>query len=488
MENEFRILEGEHPQVLIVEDDPVASLLLQRFFTSLQIPHDTARTGDQALQLHQKHPYRLVISNWMMPGMSGIELCHRFREQAGLYVYFILCTGRGQKEDRMEAFRSGVDDMLLKPVDPEELQARIQVGCRILGVQDNLQKQKKSLEDLSNKLQTTNATLRLASQRFEGLFNGMPVACFTLDRHGCVHEWNVAAEKLFQLQAHEVLQFPIWDLLNTLPEPFWSDRLVASVFDGEGVTEAEWSFVTRDGRTLHLLCNVFPLRNTNGEIFGAICANLNLTDRKNAERRIADQMAQINDYASELSHKRDELESANTMLRQLAVTDVLTGLWNRRRFQDDLDLAFEQYERDGRPFSLIMLDIDHFKAYNDRFGHQAGDQLLRQFADLLREETRQHESISRYGGEEFAILLSDCPLDQALAAAERFRRRIETAPWLHRNITASLGVSTLPTSASSVKELIEQADTALYASKGAGRNRICHFALLKGDPQKPEAA
>ena len=143
--------------------------------------------------------------------------------------------------------------------------------------------------------------------------------------------------------------------------------------------------------------------------------------------------------------------------------------------QGDLEEAFQRARRQNKPLSVILLDVDHFKSYNDTFGHQAGDDVLRTFSQVLRSTSRDHETVARYGGEEFAVILENCPALAAAAAAERFRVAIFDATWPHREMAASFGVSTLTPDIDNPRELLKRADTALYASKEGGRNRVTHW-------------
>jgi len=167
----------------------------------------------------------------------------------------------------------------------------------------------------------------------------------------------------------------------------------------------------------------------------------------------------------------------NRMLAEMSRVDGLTGLYNRTHWERVVATEFGRQKRSGSPASLLMLDIDHFKAVNDRYGHLAGDEVLRGVAAVLRETLRQSDSAGRYGGEEFGIVLPDTPQDGALAMAERIRRRIEDARLAQgsgASCTVSIGVC--PASgAGSHTEWIDRADRALYAAKKQGRNRSLVF-------------
>lgn len=171
-------------------------------------------------------------------------------------------------------------------------------------------------------------------------------------------------------------------------------------------------------------------------------------------------------------------------LRKLASHDELTGLYNRRAFDDLLKEETERHQRYGRPAALVMLDVDHFKSINDSFGHLVGDEVLRWLAQLLRDTVRTVDIPARYGGEEMAVILPEMNSQQALRMAERVRRRVASRPFAARGrdgrplkipITVSLGVAGLPDDALSAPALIAVADRSLYAAKRAGRNRATRF-------------
>jgi len=174
-----------------------------------------------------------------------------------------------------------------------------------------------------------------------------------------------------------------------------------------------------------------------------------------------------------------DLEFANARLKALSITDGLTGLRNHRELQERLEDEVHRAKRYELPLSLIMLDVDHFKAYNDSFGHPAGDEVLRALARILESQARETDIIARYGGEEFAIVLGNTDREQAVIAAERLRVAVAEVSWPHTRITVSLGVSTLSGAAPNHSTMISEADAALYASKSSGRNCISHFDTIR---------
>jgi diguanylate cyclase (GGDEF)-like protein len=157
---------------------------------------------------------------------------------------------------------------------------------------------------------------------------------------------------------------------------------------------------------------------------------------------------------------------------QLSITDPLTGLLNRRYIEERLTEEINRSDRTGEPVSFMMLDVDEFKSYNDRYGHPAGDEALELIGQILRENLRGADVAARYGGEEFSVLLPETNSEEALAIAERIRRHVEETKFPKRKVTVSIGIASLGGTVSSVRELISAADNVLYEAKRAGRNNI----------------
>ncbi|MGQ9656361.1 MAG: diguanylate cyclase [Fimbriimonadales bacterium] len=176
----------------------------------------------------------------------------------------------------------------------------------------------------------------------------------------------------------------------------------------------------------------------------------------------------------EMAQLNAELMEANRALAQAAITDGLTGLKNHRAFQEALQSVAQMAERLQQPLSLIMFDIDHFKQFNDRFGHPAGDELLRQVAQVLRESARAYDVAARYGGEEFALLLPNTALEQAVQVAERLRQQIRAIENPHAPVSASFGIATYRYGTPPAT-LVYEADAALYRAKRAGRDQVCVY-------------
>jgi len=180
-----------------------------------------------------------------------------------------------------------------------------------------------------------------------------------------------------------------------------------------------------------------------------------------------------------LKKHTEELERLNSNLEDLATHDGLTGLHNHRYFRESLEQELSRSARHERPFSLVFIDVDHFKKFNDTHGHMAGDEVLKGLSIIFRNGKRASTVVARYGGEEFVALLPEATKDKASAYAELVRSQVEAAMFQDghgRNqckVTISLGVSTFPEDGSDSKSLLEYADRALYQAKEKGRNRVC---------------
>ena len=190
--------------------------------------------------------------------------------------------------------------------------------------------------------------------------------------------------------------------------------------------------------------------------------------------------------ARAINQMAEKLAQSQQALIEIATLDGLTGIYNRREFNRFLTIEVEKSRRDSSPVSMVMVDIDHFKSINDTYGHQAGDDALRWVSAILRQEIRPGDIASRYGGEEFALILPNTQAEEAAVVAERIRARMEREEVPIQNhppisVTASLGCATFPYIGDSEELLMNAADKALYRAKETGRNRVCHAQMDLGE-------
>mgnify|MGYP000863005896 CR=1 FL=1 len=202
------------------------------------------------------------------------------------------------------------------------------------------------------------------------------------------------------------------------------------------------------------------------------------------ERRLATRALETANKT--LMQKLDEIEKLRDQLKEQAIRDPLTGLYNRRFFDEYFANELVRCKRTNTPISLLMIDIDHFKSVNDRFGHIVGDQVLEMLGEILKSMFRASDVSCRFGGEEFLVLLPGLASDQAYNRAEDLRKRFEQATrdaeYLYTQVTISVGISNYPVDADNTRDLFRISDKALYQAKELGRNRVCCIASeTKGD-------
>ena len=216
------------------------------------------------------------------------------------------------------------------------------------------------------------------------------------------------------------------------------------------------------------------------EMLQSIQAELEAQNQELVDSRalLANQNEQLHEMKAVLENRNQDLADANDRLEDLATIDGLTGLKNHRSFQVKLDTEIKFSLRHNTPLSLIILDVDSFKTFNDTYGHPAGDEVLKQVARILSDTARDLDFVARYGGEEFVIILPVTDTEGAMGVAERFREAIELWPWAVRQITASFGVSALTLDVESAADFVDRADQALYFSKKSGKNMVTSFNTL----------
>lgn len=299
-----------------------------------------------------------------------------------------------------------------------------------------------------------------------------PSPILVTDAEGVIILANREAERLFGWERGSLVGCSV-DVL--LPEALRTehavhrDRYAAEPAPRPMGRQRDLQARHRDGTLFPVEVGLSPVQSAEG--LYVACVIVDLTERQ----RIGEELAR---QAAILQH-------ANTTLTALASTDHLTALWNRRMFLEQMDIELERAVRDARPLSVLILDVDDFKPYNDEFGHLAGDQVLGTAARLLREHARRSDFLARIGGEEFGVLLHAADRGGAVRLAERFRLGIEAASWPRRRITISIGAATVafqgpvPRPPIPVRsQLLAAADRALYHSKEHGRNRVTHFQDL----------
>jgi len=331
--------------------------------------------------------------------------------------------------------------------------------------------------------------VQASEERFRTAIASMSEGLIVMD--GVIRLWNDSAERILEKTRSEMHG---WRPLNPGFAPVREDGsrfpegsypLMVSLRRGEPQRDVVMGLPRGGGGMVWVSVNAKPLFPPGGAPEappGAIVATFSdITERRRQEDLIAEQMGQIKEHTAVLEAQKQELEAVNAELETLALRDGLTGLSNRRAFGQRVILEMNRATRYGTPLSLLLLDVDRFKEYNDTFGHVAGDDVLRTLSQVLRAQGRETDFFARYGGEEFVVILPHTGSEGARILAERLCLAVSRAAWTARPITASIGAATLLPGMSAEDDLVLAADRALYAAKTAGRNRVVH-ALSLGNP------
>lgn len=301
------------------------------------------------------------------------------------------------------------------------------------------------------------------------IVQSIDVGVVVLDRDYRVEVWNSFMENHSGRSATEVAHATLFELFPEIDQGWFTHKVETAVMLGTRaftiweqrpnlVRFKSYQPITGLADEMYQNVTILPLRSTNGET-DHVCLI-------------------IYDVTGVAVNKR-QLESANAQLQELALRDGLTGLLNRRYWEQCVEREFARHMRYETPVSLVMFDIDHFKAVNDTYGHQTGDEVIREVARVTRSMARETDYAGRYGGEEFVVLLPDTDLNGARQFAERLRLAISKLRVDHEGkplqFTVSLGAACLDNRMSTHTELIERADKALYQSKENGRNQTTVF-------------
>jgi len=312
-------------------------------------------------------------------------------------------------------------------------------------------------------VKSSPARLRGRSDLFRLTFEKVGAGMMLVSDEDRLLHVNGALGVLLSQTREELLRRKLGDLV--LPEDalHYAHGLEA-LRAGQEVFHADLRLLRSDGDAVWAHLSVSVVRDTSGQPVYFVGMAEDISHRKRHE--------------AELVRRTQELAA-------LATVDPKTGLYNHRHMQDMLSARLQEARRGGEPLSLLMLDVDHFRQFNEKHGHDAGDLALRCVAAALRDALRENDIPCRFGGEEFAVILAGTGLEEGLAVAERVRRHIQAAPPIAPDadtVTCSIGVATYPEHASTSASLLKAADIALYHAKSSGRNRVTGY-VTGGTPR-----
>jgi diguanylate cyclase (GGDEF)-like protein/PAS domain S-box-containing protein len=321
--------------------------------------------------------------------------------------------------------------------------------------------------------------LRKSEQAFSNSFQYAGIGMAIVGTNG---HWLQVNRELCQILGYpedELLKLTFQDI--TLKDDLEKDlSLFEQVIAGKRNNyQIEKRYLHRDGHIVYAVLSVAVVRKNDGSVDNFISQILDISDLRLAQDQITKLLEQAEQQNQLLRDTQVKLEAANASLLEQSVTDPLTGLGNRRVLNTSLGRELQRTRRlENGKLSVIILDVDFFKTYNDSFGHPEGDRALKMLADILSRECRAYDIVTRFGGEEFAVLLPDTDRTTALEVAERLRSTVEQTEWPNKPLTISLGICSWMKGMEG-EELIRFADKALYKAKNNGRN--CSMSWLPPD-------
>jgi len=286
-----------------------------------------------------------------------------------------------------------------------------------------------------------------------------------------------------KLNQQELIGQHIKVLLPMSSQLLFLGNILPSLQLNKTVEENYLKFKVRDDENLPLMVNAQRINHDGKPYYSYALMKMHrrhliekqlIQERRRAEMATEEKAAinlELQLAQAQLLEKQQSLMALNQELKALSTTDALTGLFNRRVYDQELDKQIARYERQQEPFCLVLLDIDFFKKINDQHGHDTGDAVLKQFAQLLQSNLREVDTLSRIGGEEFTIILPNTRVENAKEVAERHRQTIEATEFDCGRVTASFGITEMKEGLDKT-DLYTQADAALYLSKVTGRNQV----------------
>lgn len=490
-------------KILIVEDHHDMLLVLQKYLEDQNFIVVQASTGEEGIEKFEAENPDLVLMDLMLPGISGLDVIKTIREKQpkDLFLPIIIITAKNDISDIVSGLGTGADDYIVKPFHFDELIARIDTALRMKELNEQLTHQSGTLEDANQKINALNNQLLEKNRELrkniyglhslfevsmdlssildlEGLVNSSLLtiigqysvknALFMLSNKSKNNRLTVFSSRAFDHNTESLVLHPDDPLVtyfNKRPEPIIVDKLPETAAKTRIINQIKEFGIS-------LIMPVMIENNVSGLIFlGPRLKQDGIEDRELQQLTILSNIISISLNNASLYKE----------VEQLSYTDGMTSLHNYRYFELRLKEEINRHARTKAGLSLLILDVDYFKNFNDTLGHQAGDEVLRLLGHILRETSRENDIVSRYGGEEFAIILPAVDKDGALVLAERIRKKIELTPFTDEHVqpggrvTVSIGAASLGKEETNSEDLIKKADLALYAAKHAGRNKVKLF-------------
>jgi two-component system cell cycle response regulator len=447
-------------RILVVDDIPANVKLLEARLLAEYFDVLTAENGYDALAMCERTQVDLILLDIMMPGIDGFEVCERLKANPRTaHIPVVMVTALDQPSDRVRGLKAGADDFLTKPVNDLQLMSRVKSLVR--------------LKTLTDELRMRAATARAISleEGLDGTLGDEPGDILLVDGRASSQERIIRALK--PIAEVTSMSDPQAALFQAAESNFELVIVNANFDDYDPLRLC--SQLRSLERTRFLPILLIAEQGDDDMVVRAL--DLGVTDYL---MRPVDPNELIARSLTQIRRKRcnDRLRASVRQTIELAVTDGLTGLHNRRYLDNHMKLLIDRATARGRPLSVCITDIDRFKLVNDTHGHDAGDAVLREFANRVRAAVRGADLACRYGGEEFVLVMPDTSAEMAAGVAERLRAIVEREPFrvpgtdVFLSVTASLGLASMLPAGDSPDALLKRADTALYEAKRSGRNRV----------------
>jgi two-component system cell cycle response regulator len=449
-------------RILVVDDIVTNVKLLEAKLSAEYFDVVTALNGIEALAICERGEADIVLLDVMMPGMDGFEVCRRLKNTpTTAHIPVVIVTALDQPGDRLKGLDAGADDFLTKPLDDTALFARVRSLARLKSVTDEM----RSRALASRRLGIADPLAAAASET--GL-NGRIL--LIEDRPSVVERLQTALSAFHVVESEPD---PQQAMLRAAEGDFDSVLISLDLTSYDGLR------LCSQIRSLERTRNVSVLLMAEAEDRARVLRGLEIGAHDFLIRPI-DRNELLARVRTQVRRKRftEKLRDSVQSSMEMAVMDQLTGLHNRRFMDSRMGVMFNESAMRARSLALLVLDVDRFKLVNDSWGHDAGDEVLREFADRVRACTRGIDLVARMGGEEIVVVLPDTTLDAARAVAERIRERVEADAFqIHNNsrsitVTVSIGVASRRAGDGSPAEMMKRADEALYRAKADGRNRV----------------
>ena len=445
-------------RILIVDDVPANTRLLEAKLVAEYYQVTSARDGFEAITVARDWQPDVILLDVMMPGMDGYECCRLLKDDAAtLHIPVVMVTALGEPEERLQGLEAGADDFLTKPVDYDTLMARVRSLVRLKRLLDEWRARGDTARNLGLGTDRVLAPLIAGARALvvDDWDQSAQSIQDALSEDGVISAYARTAVEAVGMASAVDFDLLVINLSLAEGDPL---KLIAMLRASDATHETPLLLVGEpDGKD----------RILRGFELGANDWLVQPIDPNELRARARNQIRR--------KFYQDRLRSDLGTALEMALTDPLTGLYNQRYLRRHLSGLVESGQ--GRQLSVLMVDVDHFKSVNDRFGHPSGDRALRLIADSLRVNTRVFDSVARYGGEEFVVVMPGTGPEEAAAAAERLRSAVEAVEFLTLDnvralLTVSIGIACSPNAAVSPEALLQAADAALYEAKRNGRNRV----------------